>query len=130
MKVWGGESAFTLLSSHLFVVLMKKVYSRSRPYLSITNARVVHDPLTEYSFRSGHTTAIFSIIIPFSIHIPIRSLFLYPLACCVGISRVFLGIHYPSNVVAGAFVGTFLGDWPFIFFSKVKEEKYENCVLY
>ncbi|MEH7525337.1 phosphatase PAP2 family protein, partial [Bacillus sp. JJ1503] len=80
-----------------------------RPYLSLTNARVGENPLMDHSFPSGHTTAIFSIITPLIYHLPILGFFLYPLACCVGISRVFLGLHYPSDVLAGAIVGTAFG---------------------
>jgi undecaprenyl-diphosphatase len=109
LMVWGFEMAFSLLFSHLFVVFMKKIYPRTRPYLSVANARVVHNPLKDHSFPSGHTTAIFAIITPLIIHMPILSLFLYSIACCVGISRVFLGLHYPSDVLVGACVGTLFG---------------------
>lgn len=109
VKLWGFEMAFSLTASHLFVVLMKKVYPRSRPYLLLTDAKVVDNPLTDHSFPSGHTTAIFSIITPLIIHLPMLGIILYPLAFCVGLSRIFLGLHYPSDVLAGATVGTLFG---------------------
>ncbi|WP_316572268.1 phosphatase PAP2 family protein [Neobacillus sp. YIM B06451] len=108
-KLWGLESALSLLTSHLFVFSTKKIYPRARPYLSLPNARVGKNPLKDHSFPSGHTTAIFSIITPFIFHLPILGLILFPLACCVGVSRVFLGLHYPSDVLAGALVGMGFG---------------------
>jgi undecaprenyl-diphosphatase len=109
VRMWGIESAVSLASSHIFVSFIKKVYPRSRPYLSVSQARVTENPLKDHSFPSGHTTAIFSLITPYVIHMSILGFFLYPLALCVGVSRVFLGLHYPSDVLAGSIVGTAFG---------------------
>lgn len=106
VKMWGIESGLALLFSHLVVMLIKKIYPRERPYLSIKEAYVDINPLKDHSFPSGHTTAIFSVITPFIIHLPITSLLLYPIGFCVGASRVVLGLHYPSDVLAGALLGS------------------------
>lgn len=106
VKMWGFQSGFALLSSHLVVMLIKKIYPRERPYISIKDAFVDMNPLKDHSFPSGHTTAIFSIITPFIIHLPIASLFLYPIGFAVGASRIVLGLHYPSDVLVGALIGT------------------------
>ncbi|MBM6619526.1 phosphatase PAP2 family protein [Bacillus suaedaesalsae] len=108
-QLWAMQSGISLVLSHLVVVLFKKLYPRNRPYLSVIDARVVDNPLRDYSFPSGHTTAIFSIITPYVLHMPLLSLLLYPLAVCVGLSRIFLGLHYPSDVFVGCIVGSLFG---------------------
>lgn len=109
VKMWGIQSAAALTTSHILVSIVKKLYPRSRPYLALQDARVPANPLTDHSFPSGHTTAIFSIITPFIVQMPILSLILYPFGISVGMSRVFLGLHYPSDVLAGSIVGTLFG---------------------
>ncbi|KAA0546601.1 phosphatase PAP2 family protein [Bacillus sp. BGMRC 2118] len=108
-QLWAIQSATSLLASHLIVVLFKKIYPRNRPYLTVQDARVVENPLKDYSFPSGHTTAIFSIVTPYVIHLPLIGIILYPIACCVGLSRICLGLHYPSDVLVGSLVGSLFG---------------------
>lgn len=109
VKMWGVQSAAALTSSHIVVSIIKKLYPRSRPYLALQDTRVPANPLSDHSFPSGHTTAIFSIITPFIFHMPILGIILYPVGLSVGLSRVFLGLHYPSDVLAGSIVGTIFG---------------------
>ena len=116
IQKWGIESALALASSHILVTLIKKIYPRNRPYRSLSQARVVVNPLMDHSFPSGHTTAIFSVITPYILHMPILGFILYPIACCVGVSRVFLGLHYPSDVLFGAIVGSVFGMLVFYLF--------------
>ncbi|MEH6890759.1 phosphatase PAP2 family protein [Bacillus sp. JJ864] len=102
-------SAISLLISHIPVQIFKKCYPRKRPYLTIHNAKYPMNPLVDHSFPSGHTTAIFSVIIPFLLYEPRMTFLLLPVAICVGISRIYLGLHYPSDVLVGMCLGTIAG---------------------
>lgn len=108
-------SAVSLAVSHIPVQLLKKVFPRKRPYLTLEEALCPSNPLQDHSFPSGHTTAIFSVILPFVLFLPTLSLLLIPLGLCVGISRIYLGLHYPSDVFAGLLLGTFTGSVSYFF---------------
>ncbi|MFE8701361.1 phosphatase PAP2 family protein [Cytobacillus sp. FJAT-54145] len=101
--------ALSLSISHLPVFLIKKFYPRKRPYLALKSVRFPSNPLRDHSFPSGHTTAIFSILIPYILYLPSLSLVLIPIGLLVGISRVYLGLHYPSDVMAGGLLGSMVG---------------------
>jgi undecaprenyl-diphosphatase len=102
----GPILAIALMVSHIPVAILKRLYPRKRPYLVLEQTKVMACPLSDFSFPSGHTTAIFSIVIPIILHFPFLTLILLPLAVGVGISRIFLGLHYPSDVLCGATLGT------------------------
>ncbi len=109
LRYTGIACALSLAISHAPVALVKKYVPRQRPYLLIEHAKYPVNALKDHSFPSGHTTAIFSIIIPFILLEPTSIAFLFPLACLVGISRIFLGLHYPSDVLAGFVLGSLVG---------------------
>ena len=62
-------------------------------------------PLDEYSFPSGHTLHAVSFTIIAVYHYPALAWLLLPFAVLVALSRVVLGLHYPSDVLAGALLG-------------------------
>lgn len=105
-KETGLKCAVALAVSHIPVAIAKKLYPRVRPYLALPNTNTFRNPLSDHSFPSGHTTAIFSITVPFMAEAPILTLFLLPVALIVGLSRIYLGLHYPSDVLVGAVIGT------------------------
>jgi len=109
VRTAGIASAIALLVSHLQVMLIKKLYPRKRPYLTLKETQVLQNPLKDHSFPSGHTTAAFSVITPLMIFFPILALLLIPVGISVGLSRIYLGLHYPSDVLAGTALGVSVG---------------------
>lgn len=101
----GQDGLIALAASHLLVQVLKINFSRRRPYLADDNVHLSHHPLRDYSFPSGHATAVFTLATILSLTFPWFSLLLIPLSGAVGISRIYLGLHYQTDVVGGAVIG-------------------------
>jgi len=95
------------VNAALFKALKYAIF-RSRPHL-LNEAVLRMDPslslATDPSFPSGHAAIAFMIAAFFSVRHPRWSPIFLALALMVGLSRVYLGLHYPSDVLAGAAVG-------------------------
>lgn len=105
-RTTGLQALIALAVSHIPVAVAKKLYPRLRPYLALPDIHTFRNPLKDHSFPSGHTTAIFASTVPYMIAYPVLTAVLLPLACTVGFSRIYLGLHYPSDVMAGAVIGS------------------------
>lgn len=102
----GWSSLVSLAVSHVVAVVIKRKVDRIRPYMAMRDVITGPKPLKDPSFPSGHTTAAFSVFIPFAFASAWLSLLVIPLAAMVGMSRMYLGLHYPSDCIAGCFIGT------------------------
>ncbi|GCD09230.1 phosphatase PAP2 family protein [Clostridium tagluense] len=85
--------------------LLKISVTRLRPFIDIPNLNIKKIGIDKYSFPSGHTTGAFSLAVIVALYFPIFGFISIPLACCVGISRMYIGVHYPTDVIVGAFLG-------------------------
>ena len=106
IKGWSFQALLSLTLSHIAVHVIKKIYCRERPYKKLANILVPPNPLEDYSFPSGHTTAAFSVAVVFALHSFLLAAILLPLASIIGFSRMYLGLHYPTDCIIGAFLGT------------------------
>lgn len=102
----GWIALATLAISHIPVAVLKRTYRRLRPYQIWPDTFTGPNPLKDHSFPSGHTTAIFSALVPYVLEQPLLAPLLLPIAGIVGLSRIYLGLHYPSDVLAGALLGS------------------------
>lgn len=66
------------------------------------------DAPDRWAFPSGHTAQSFSVLVALLWLHPLIGLFFLPVIVAVGLSRVFLGVHYPSDVVVGLLIGSVL----------------------
>ena len=93
-------------ASHLAAQIIKRTTGRMRPYEVLNNIKKLHlAKLTDCSFPSGHTTASFALAVSLSLYFPGLSIIFIFLAILVGLSRIYLGVHYPSDVFIGAVIG-------------------------
>jgi len=108
-----GLSALCAMLIGLIVVnfTIKPLVSRPRPWLVIENfVNLVpeHDP---NSFPSGHTNAAFAFAIAVCMSAPKRWMKISAvcMAVVMGLSRLYVGVHFPSDVLAGAVIGSLCG---------------------
>lgn len=100
-----GVIAFSI-ELPLYVVLKNSI-KRRRPDDVITEFVAFLIPSDKFSFPSGHTAAAFVMATLISIFYPEHGLLAYSVASVIGFSRVLLGVHFPSDIIAGAFLGSF-----------------------
>lgn len=86
-------------------VLLKNLIRRPRPLDTGKPLQAFIQPSDRFSFPSGHTAAAFVMATLVLVHYPAWMLPAVLLAPAIGLSRVMLGVHYPSDIFAGAALG-------------------------
>lgn len=95
------HSVFALATSHALVQLLKRTVARPRPRLP-AGITALAAPPDRFSFPSGHAAATLSMALPLAVSLPpVFALPVMGLAVLTGVSRCYLGVHYPGDVLAG-----------------------------
>ena len=90
--------------------LLKLIVARPRPFVELGNSMLDNNPYR--SFPSGHATSTFALIPFFNFNKIIYYVWIM-IAVIVSLSRVYLGVHYLSDVIFGAILGCFIGELVF-----------------
>lgn len=86
--------------------VIKNIVMRPRPFRVIPNLVTVIPGPSSYSFPSGHTASSFAAAFSFYRHLPKKyGIPALILATLIGFSRLYVGVHYPSDVLAGVLSG-------------------------
>jgi len=97
--------AATGLMGAIIYKLLKNRLARERPYINHKEIRCTMPPLDRYSFPSGHTLHAVGFSLVACEYFPVLSWALIPFTFLIAISRLVLGLHYPTDVIAGALLG-------------------------
>jgi undecaprenyl-diphosphatase len=116
LPVWYGEAglkpalvmAVTSSVGWAFYKALKSRLVRERPYITFERILPGTTPLDRYSFPSGHTLHAVCFTWLATAYFPELGLILVPFSILVAASRVVLGLHYPSDVLAGGAIGATL----------------------
>lgn len=106
------ELAFGTLTLWLIVEVMKVIIRRDRPFVKLKSIRIIGSRASGHSFPSGHTSQTFfvaTLIVNYFHSSLIVSLLIYAISLLVGITRIYVGMHYPRDVLGGAILGSAWG---------------------
>ena len=91
-------------------IVLKNLVARTRPYDVNTGVHLLVAKLHDYSFPSGHTAASFASVTALYLAGEKKLWkFALVLACLIAISRLYLYVHYPTDVLGGVLVGIAAG---------------------
>lgn len=111
-RKWGVSLACSLSLGFLFGnLLIKNVVARVRPYDQVENITLLIDKLSDYSFPSAHTMAAFEFFAVVCM-MPVKKgykIMAGIMAAAMAFSRLYLHVHFPSDVLGGMVLGTLFG---------------------
>jgi undecaprenyl-diphosphatase len=104
MLLW--QTLLVIVLAYITVdLVLKPAIARARPFETLLETRVVgHRPVT-YSFPSGHAASAVGGAFVTTLMARRARVLLWALALLIAVSRIYIGVHYPLDVVAGACVG-------------------------
>lgn len=104
----GFLSLLSLLIIFLIVnVCMKNGFARIRPYETLTDLLLLIEKQSDFSFPSGHSASSFASAVVLFKQLPKRyGIPILILAVLIAFSRIYMGVHYPTDILAGILIGS------------------------
>lgn len=122
MMFFGSSINFVL------VEVLKHIVKRPRPFMTLPGLHVIGLVPHSYSFPSGHASSAFVGAFIIAYYFRAWAIPAYALAVAIAFSRVYLLVHYPSDVIGGAIIGTISVILAF-FFYRVILKRWFNGIL-
>ena len=108
------KAGFTMGLALIFCLLignltLKPLIARPRPYIYFPEMTLLIAPLADYSFPSGHTFASFASATALFLHHKKWGIAAYSLAAVIAFTRLYLYVHFPTDILGGIALGIFNG---------------------
>ncbi|HWR82586.1 MAG TPA: phosphatase PAP2 family protein [Candidatus Deferrimicrobium sp.] len=113
--------AALVLTDQISAGLLKKWAARPRPCQELYGVHLLVNCGAGFSMPSSHAANAFGQAVLFCVHVRKALWYLVPIATLIAVSRIFVGVHYPADVVAGAALGGGVG---FVFAFGLKKWEY------
>jgi len=111
---------FALTLGDITANLLKHLFARPRPCHTLRDIRLLVGCGGSFSMPSNHAVNAFAFAAAFSHFFRRTALPMFTIAILIGVSRVYVGVHYPSDVVVGASLGGMVAGLAIILYTKLK----------
>lgn len=109
----GAAAVVSIALAEIVVAFLKRIFMRPRPFMVDSSVVLIIDPPGDWSFPSGHTAVACACAVAIAMSLGARRwriwLPIAALAILMAFSRLYLFVHWPTDVLAGAVLGTGIG---------------------
>lgn len=110
---------------------LKNIVARPRPYTQIAELMILTHPESSFSFPSGHTANSFAVALIYYRMLPKKwGIAAVVLASLIGFSRLYIGVHYPSDVIGGFLVALFASSIVYWVYKKITAQSGKQAVIF
>lgn len=127
----GATAGASLAINALLVnVFLKNIVARTRPYEVIDGLTRLVGEQSDFSFPSGHTSSAFSVAVVIFLLMPKKyGVPALIVATLIAYSRLYVGVHYPSDVIGGLIIGILAAVICVAIYKKIEKRNGENFII-